>query len=167
MGASALRPLATHSPSSSHHHHIRPSQPSQQVPASNTVNSTVYALTHLADKIASPNYKEFVRILNILYAANGLPIFTVPEELLTTSTSAAVTSPASDVTVSTVALADLLFADLTPPQPASDQLPTESSASPLKEFLNPPTPASTYEDSTQATDQADVTAAIQIATFCT
>lgn len=117
-------------------------------------------LIRTAEMIAGTNTKEFVRILNIMYADNGLPTFTVRDELFTTTasantnatTSATNTTSASNIniTISSTALADILSADAHPVQPATDSAtslhtattPDEPSTSPVVPETAPTSPAS-------------------------
>ncbi|XP_069162951.1 mucin-7-like [Procambarus clarkii] len=108
--------------------------------------------------ITGTNTKEFVRILNNMYADIGLPTFTVRDELFTTTasanasstTSATNTTSASNITISSTALADILSADAHPVQPATysaislhTATPDEPSTSPVVPETTPASPETT------------------------
>ncbi|XP_069160465.1 uncharacterized protein [Procambarus clarkii] len=117
----------------------------------NRNHSNIFGLIRTAEMIAATNCKEFVRILNILYTANGLPTFHVPEELFTTSasatasatTSATNTTSARDITISSISLADIPSTVAHPLQHATDPATSLQTGTPDQPSTNPAVPATT------------------------
>ncbi|XP_069170766.1 uncharacterized protein [Procambarus clarkii] len=83
--------------------------------------------------IVGNNPQVYVRILNILYKANGLPAFNVPDEVYTNTTSTTSSQdpdPVSDITVNAAVLTDLLSTAATPAPPATLSLATQTPTPP-------------------------------------
>ncbi|XP_069169313.1 uncharacterized protein [Procambarus clarkii] len=94
--------------------------------------STVQALTSAASMIAGNNPQEYVRILNILYKANGLPASIVPEEVFTNTTASSQdTVSVPDITVNAAVLTDLLSTAAKPAPPATSSQATQTPTPPL------------------------------------
>ncbi|XP_069176722.1 uncharacterized protein [Procambarus clarkii] len=107
------------------------SQPSSPAHTDQPLNSTVQLLTSAASMIACNNPQEYVRILNILYKANGLPAFIVPEEVFTNTTSSSQdTVLVPDITVNAAVLTDLL-STAKPAPPATSSQATQTPTPPL------------------------------------
>ncbi|XP_069162937.1 uncharacterized protein [Procambarus clarkii] len=107
------------------------SQPSPPAHTDQPLNSTVQALTSAASMIACNNPQEYVRILNILYKANGLPAFIVAEEVFTNTTSSSQdTVSVPDITVNAAVLTDVL-STAKPAPPATSSQATQTPTPPL------------------------------------
>nr|XP_045591357.1 flocculation protein FLO11-like [Procambarus clarkii] len=116
----------------------------RQLPVTVTDLSTAHALTKLVSDITGSNYREFVRILNIIYKANGLQTIIVPDEVFPTSASASTSVTEPEITVNAAALVDLLSATVPPTTPvAADPTPDPVEAVSLSTQDNDP-PAPVY-----------------------
>nr|XP_045611961.1 proteoglycan 4-like [Procambarus clarkii] len=116
----------------------------RQLPVTVTDLSTTHALTKLVSDITGSNYREFVRILNIVYKANGLQTIIVPDEVFPTSASASTSVTEPEITVNAAALVDLLSATVPPTTPvAADPTPDPVEAVSLSTQDNDP-PAPVY-----------------------
>ncbi|XP_069176839.1 mucin-2-like [Procambarus clarkii] len=116
----------------------------RQLPVTVTDLSTAHALTKLVSDITGSNYREFVRILNIVYKANGLQTIIVPDEVFPTSASASTSVTEPEITVNAAALVDLLSATVPSTTPvAADPTPDPVEAVSLSTQDNDP-PAPVY-----------------------
>ncbi|XP_069173024.1 mucin-7-like [Procambarus clarkii] len=117
-------------------------QPQQQPSHLNqSLYGKVFDLATVASVIAGSYPQEYVRILNTLFTANGLPTYTVPDEVFTTSTSATGSSPAPDPVSDIVNVAAPTSAATPAPATEATQKPTPSHPSPSATSTEPSTPA--------------------------
>ncbi|XP_069163191.1 uncharacterized protein [Procambarus clarkii] len=116
------------------------SQPSLLTTPSATPDSTVAALIHFATELSGGDLKQRYRILNELYKVNQLPTFVIPEDMFPTCSSQ---PEASNITISSTALADILSADAHPVQPATDSAISLHTATPDEPSTSPVVPETT------------------------